>query len=197
MQPVVDGLPSVAGASLLLVMLNISSVSSSLSSSGSLVSIASIAAAVAAVNWAEKDGVVCVSNRDVTAARANGIDVLGEGLDPPGHRDGYGGPGHGEGVGGDDGVVGVAHRHRVGPGVGDDTARHLQDSLATRDPGSVEELRPGVEQAVDVIEPGGVEVVDLVAQLDVGLQHPGAVEDPHPAGGDLSQPTASTYQQHS
>ena len=80
MQPVVDGLPSVAGASLLLVMLNISSVSSSLSSSGSLVSIASIAAAVAAVNCAEKDGVVCVSNRDVTAARANGIDVLGEGL---------------------------------------------------------------------------------------------------------------------
>ena len=47
------------------------------------------------------------------------------------------------------------------------------------------------------LTPGGVEVVDLVAQLDVGLQHPGAVEDPHPAGGDLSQPTASTYQQHS
>ena len=80
MEPVVDGLPSVAGASLLLVMLNISSVSSSLSISGSLVSIASIAAAVAAVNCAENDGVVCVSNRDVTAARANGIDVLGEGL---------------------------------------------------------------------------------------------------------------------
>ena len=71
--------------------------------------------------------------------------------------------------------------------MGDDTAGHLQDSLATRHPGSVEQLRPSVEQAVDIVEPGRVEVVNLVTDLDVGLEHRGAVQDPHPAGGDDSQ----------
>ena len=82
---------------------------------------------------------------------------------------------------------GVAHSDRVCPGMCHHTARDLQHSLPTRHSGGVQQLRASVEQAVDVVEPGRVQVVNLVTDLDVGLQHRGAVQDPHPAPGDLRE----------
>ena len=66
--------------------------------------------------------------------------------------------------GGDEGPVGVGDGEGVIAGVGDDPARNHEDPRPHRDPGGVEEGGPGVQQAVDIVEPRRVEIINRITE---------------------------------